>query len=336
MGDNNQQEAIDLDAIDDNNGADLLEAIYRRRGYDYPDVPFRLVIPSSVTVIDDYACMECVMLIEVVFHNKVTEIGRQAFQRCFNLRRVELLEGLLRVERDAFYKCTSLREIVIPASVQYMEDLVFDRCESLQTVVFAPRTTSIELGSQLFRGCTDLRFVTLPQQNLRSIPEGLFEGCLSLTHLQLPESVEEIEVRAFRGSGLRSVTLFENVHRIRRRAFEDCAFLERVIIYSTTITLATDIFVKCPLLSVIMMAPWLWPTLFVSMNEHPEFIFKFFRHYSTQIFDGGGGALSTANENGINRVVTHDDDNEDNNGNRNRRDIEDGHNRWCWWCEWWR
>jgi len=118
------------------------------------------------------------------------------------------------------------------------------------------------------------------------------------------------------------------------------------------------------------MYPYLWPTLFVSMNEHPEFIFKFIRHYSTQIFDGGGSggvgnvvedlqrsesvdnniddtadggsgdgdedggnddddatsALSTANEDGINRVINHDD-NEDNNGNRNRRGIEDGNNR---------
>ena len=171
--------------------------------------------------------------------------------------------------------------------------------------------------------------------------------------------------------------MLENVHQIDREAFKNCAFLERITFHSPDLNLAHNIFVNCPLLAVIMIAPWLWSTLFVSMNEHPDLIFTFFRHYHTQILDGGGGTgnvvldlqrsesvdntiddtadsgsgdededggndednalhtLSTANEDGINRVVNHDD-NEDNNGNRNLRDIEDGNNKWCWFCKWWR
>mmetsp|Transcript_23599 Transcript_23599/g.26291 ORF Transcript_23599/g.26291 Transcript_23599/m.26291 type:complete len:247 (+) Transcript_23599:229-969(+) len=221
----------------------------------------------------------------MIFHGNVTEIGRDAFDGCSNLECVELPEGLLRLDDWAFGYCTSLNgEIVIPASVQYIGDNAFGWCKSLQRVIFAPRTTSIELGHNIFSCCTNLQFVTLPQ-NLLSIPEGCFEDCTSLTHLQIPVSVTEIGHHALCGSGLRSVTISKNVHQIDQGAFENCAFLERVTIYSTNLNLSNDIFVNCPLLSTIMIAPWLWPKLFASMNRHPEFMFKFFRQYQTQIFD---------------------------------------------------
>mmetsp|Transcript_3229 Transcript_3229/g.3570 ORF Transcript_3229/g.3570 Transcript_3229/m.3570 type:complete len:328 (+) Transcript_3229:112-1095(+) len=300
MGDNDEQEDADLDAMN-NDGDNLFEVIYLRgklsnyyddenprphavQDYIIPNGPFRLIIDVSITRIDRHACRGLRMLTEVVFHNKVTEIGRQAFMYCSNLQPIELPAGLLRVEDDAFFNCTSLRgEIVIPASVQYMGDAVFNGCKSLRSAVFAP-TSNVELGRFMFNGCSDLRFVTLPH-NLRSIPAGFFYGCTSLAHLQIPVSVTVIGMNALCGSGLRSVTISENVHQIDREAFGNCFFLERVIIYSTNLNLRTNIFVDCPLLSTIMIAPWLWPKLFVSMTEHPNFIFKFFRQYQTQIFD---------------------------------------------------
>jgi len=38
-----------------------------------------------------------------------------------------------------------------------------------------------------------------------------------------------------------------------------------------------------------MIAPWLWPKLFASMNGQLDFLFPLFRQYHTQILDGGGG-----------------------------------------------
>jgi len=287
MGDNNEQEAADLAAMNNDDDDDtLLEVIYRGdQLVNIPNVPFRLIIHASVTEIDEDACYDCTTLTEVIFRGtNVTRIGRHAFCRCRILERIELPAGLLRLESFAFEGCTSLRgQIVIPASVQYMGDCVFERCTSLESVVFVP-TSNVELGYYMFRDCSDLRFVTLPH-NLRSIPAGFFYDCTSLAHLQIPVSVTEIEVRAFRGSGLRSVTISENVRQISWAAFRDCAFLERITFRSTNIYLHNAIFVNCPLLSTIMIAPWLWPKLFASMKEHPEFIFKFLRHYQTQILD---------------------------------------------------
>jgi len=349
MDNNNEQEAgfdVSYAINDDNDGGDLFERIYLGdRLVNIPDVPFRLIIDASVTEIDNDACYSLRMLREIVFHNKVTRIGRRAFRGCRNLQQIELPAGLLRLESFAFHGCDSLQEILIPASVQYIGEDVFCWCSSVHRVVFAPRTTSIELGGRMFWRCSNLRFVTFPQ-NLRSIPVGFFQDCTSLTHLQIPASVEQIRVNAFRGSGiqamnssvgddfmpgtiilppklrsisgrcfedckslthiripasvqsigedalngsgLRLVEIPKRVQQIRSRAFKNCTYLERVTIYSTNLNLGpgkTNIFVNCPRLSTIMIAPWLWPKLFVSMSEHPQFIFQFFRHYHTKILD---------------------------------------------------
>jgi len=359
MGDNNEQEAAVLDALH-NDSANLFEVRYRggRLDNDYDDgeiplgvpvynipanVNIRLVIDRSITEIDDYACLSCKTLIEVVFHNKVTDIGFSAFDYCSNLRRVELLEGLLRLEEWVFSNCTSLRRIVIPASVRLVDKEVFYWCKSLIRVVFTPRTTSIEFGRCMFRFCSDLRFVTLPHNlpsipaeffynctslthlqippsvtefgesafsgsaiqamnisvgddfmpgtiilppTLQSIPRTCFMNCMSLTHIRIPPSVQQIGERALSGSDLRSIEIPETVHRIRWGAFRNCALLERVTFHSSSnLIMATNILGHCPSLSVIKIAPWLWPTLFASMNGHPTFLLQFFRQYHTKIFD---------------------------------------------------
>ena len=365
MGDNNEQEAADLDTMsdDDDNGENLFEVRYRGGrldniyneenprplgvpDYSFPtDVNIRLIIDQSVTEIDKYACYECTELFEVIIHPDVTDIGRRAFYECRYLHRVELPTAghLRRLEHSAFSNCTSLQQIVIPASVLFIGGYVFGGCTSFESVVFSPRITSVELGDRMFRGCSDLRFVSLPH-NLRSIPANFFYGCTSLTHLQIPKSVEEIGALAFAYSGiqamnssagddfmpgtiilppnlqsisdcrfmnckslahiripasvqwigeealngpdLRSIEIPETVHRIGREALRDCSSLQEVTFHSsTTLLMDNDILAHCPLLSVIKIAPWLWPTLFSSMNGHPEFIFKFFRQYHTKIFD---------------------------------------------------
>jgi len=291
MGDNDEQEDADLDAMN-NDGDNLFEVIYRGGRlsnstiYNIPaNVFIRLRIDLSVTKIDAYACQYFIRLTEVIFHGNVTEIGRDAFDGCSNLECVELPEGLLRLDDWAFGYCTSLNgEIVIPASVQSIGDNAFGWCKSLQRVIFAPRTTSIELGHHMFSSCTKLRSVTFPQ-NLRSIPRRCFGGCTSLINIRIPLSVEVIEKDAFSGSAIQSLVMLENVYQIHWAAFRDCLFLKKVTFHSTTLNFANNIFSNCPSLTIIMIAPWLWPKLFASMNRHPEFMFKFFRQYQTQIFD---------------------------------------------------
>jgi len=160
----------------------------------------------------------------------------------------------------------------------------------------AIQAMNISVGDDFMPGT-----IILPP-NLYTISECCFEDCISLTHVRIPDSVEQIEESALDGSGLRSITIPKNIREIGSKAWQNCSSLERVTFHSSSnLTMANNILGNCPVLSVIKIAPWLWPTLFVSMNEHhPEFIFKFFRQYHTKIFD--------FNAWWVNRVVNHDDD----------------------------
>lgn len=70
-----------------------------------------------------------------------------------------------------------------------------------------------------------IEFVGADSQGNRT---GAFEGCSNLAYITLPDSLWHIGYRAFTGTGLRSVTLPENVFQIASEAFADCTALTTV------------------------------------------------------------------------------------------------------------
>jgi len=240
-----------------------------------------IVIPASVQFIGNDVFRWCKALERVVFAPTANvELGVYIFSQCSNLWSVTLPRNLQSIPIGFFENCTSLTNIRIPVSVTQFGEAAF--CGSglscMQIVdndgIVAHHHPDVMPGT-----------IMLPP-NLRTIPNECFENCKSIAHVQIPESVEEIEEDSFCGSSLQSIVISENVHHIRWMAFQDCSFLERVTIHSSNnLTMADNIFANCPALSVIKMYPWMWPKLFASMNEYPDFILKFCRHYQTQIFD---------------------------------------------------
>merc|ERR1712183_409968 len=93
---------------------------------------------------------------------------------------------------------------------------------------------------------------------------------------------------AFLCSGLRSIDFSQNVEMIGDYALAECKLLERVTIRSSSssnLRIGKYIFYLPSSLSVINVMPWIWPKIFASMNDDPEFIMKFFKRYHNQIFN---------------------------------------------------
>ena len=70
----------------------------------------------------------------------------------------------------------------------------------------------------IFRQCSKLKTVHLSTQ-IPLIPHGAFLGCSSLSTIEIPESVTEIEYNAFKSSGLTSVTIPDSVTTIEEKGF---------------------------------------------------------------------------------------------------------------------
>ena len=100
----------------------------------------------------------------------------------------------LTVLDDAFSGCSNLWKVTIPVNVESMTFNNFKGCVSLKTITF-------EKGSKLkaFTGGHDNNYKIL----------GAFLDCKSLTTIEIPASVETIEIAAFKGCSSLEMITFE-------------------------------------------------------------------------------------------------------------------------------
>jgi len=144
----------------------------------------------------------------------------------------------------AFFGCTSLTNIDIPASVTSIGDAAFEDCSGLTSILVADGNTVydsrngcnaiIETATNtLIAGCKN----TVIPNTVTSIGIGAFDGCTSLTSIDIPASVTSIDDAAFDGcTGLTSIEIPASVTSIGERAFIDCSNLSSVIIYAPSLT----------------------------------------------------------------------------------------------------
>lgn len=151
-----------------------------------------VIIPDSVTSIDDGAFSTCKSLISIkvddnnniyasdngVLFNKdktilikypigksdaeynildsVTSIDFSAFVDCTSLTSVTIPDKVTSIGKFAFYGCTSLASVIIPESVTSIGNYAFYGCTSLASVIIPESVTSI--GNDAFKNCTNLYY----------------------------------------------------------------------------------------------------------------------------------------------------------------------------------
>ncbi|MBR6743847.1 MAG: leucine-rich repeat protein, partial [Clostridia bacterium] len=152
-----------------------------------------VVIPNSVASISDQSFSHCTSLASVVIPYGVKSISNQAFSHCTSLASVDIPNSITSIGKRAFYGCKSLASVVIPDSVRYIQDSAFEDCTSLASVVilnsverraFSDRTS---IGKRTFFGCKSLESVDI-SNSVTSIGERAFYGCKSLASVVIPDS----------------------------------------------------------------------------------------------------------------------------------------------------
>ena len=115
-----------------------------------------VVIPETVTLIDELAFAECQNLASINVPAAVTSVGAYAFAGCNKLATVEFATGseLTSIGDFAFYKCSALASINLPEGLKTIGIETFRDCVSLTSIV-CPSTLE-KIGNMAFYNCTGL------------------------------------------------------------------------------------------------------------------------------------------------------------------------------------
>ncbi len=76
-----------------------------------------VIIPSSVSIIENYAYYNCSGITEIALTSNIVSIGDSAFENCYLLNNITIPSSVATVGNRAFKHCNSFTEIYIPDSV---------------------------------------------------------------------------------------------------------------------------------------------------------------------------------------------------------------------------
>ena len=177
---------------------------------------------------------------------EITSLPAKAFYQSTNVENLILPNTLTAIGEWMFYY-SNLKSVFIPKSVETIEKMAFYACKSLTYVTF-------EKGSQLktIGGWSSYDYF------------GAFAGCISLTSIEIPASVETIEAMAFYNCSKLETVTFEKGSMLKTigggcgsttysyyGAFSNCSSLTSIEIPASVEIIEPAAFYNCPKLETV-------------------------------------------------------------------------------------
>lgn len=211
-----------------------------------------VVIPQTVSDIEESAFQGCKKLANVTLPEGITEIKPYTFSGC-GLTSLEFPDSLVKIGDYAFQNL-KVHDLTIPDHIEICGTGAFAN-SSLNSVVLPDGFT--EISDSMFDGSHELRQVKLPQ-NLKRIGNKAFSTCYELRDMVLPEGVTFIGDEAFQvcgayvtygdyysASGFTSITLPSTLQHIGKKAFYMCQSLKSIVIPDQVTEIDTYTFAYC-------------------------------------------------------------------------------------------
>jgi len=192
-----------------------------------------IILPTTVTSIEDIAFGYCSGLVSMTIPSSVISIGQFAFRNCSDLPIIIIPSSVTSIGWGAFYEYRGI--ITVDANnsnYSSIDGVLFNKDQTLlikypfsKTGNYIIPSSVTTIGNNAFYGCSGLTSITMPSSVI-SIEQFAFGGCSSLTSIIIPSSVTFIGTDAFWGcSGLTSITIPSSVITIESYAFNVCSGL---------------------------------------------------------------------------------------------------------------
>ncbi len=214
----------------------------------------KVEIHSDITTIGDGAFRDCAVLTTVSFDERADEqtlkIGSYAFSGCSSLESVNLEDSkVTSVGIMTFADCVALEDIVLPNSLTTSGRGMFYGCKSLKNVVLGNGITALlgynETGDDagFFENCESLTEINIPKQ-VTELEHKTFKGCKKLESVVFEEGSELSFIGGYRNASLstvpvgyifggceslKTINIPQKVESIGVSAFNGCTSLETVI-----------------------------------------------------------------------------------------------------------
>ena len=228
-----------------------------------------IIIPSSVTVITEYALYTLNKLTSITVDNRnpaYSSIDGVLFDKDKRTlikypggktaKTYTIPSSVTVIGEHAFYFSSSLTSVNIPSSVTFIEERAFDNCRSLTSVTIPTSVTAI--GRQAFSYCFSLTSVTIPS-SVTAIGDFTFLYCSSLvsitvdslnpTYASIDGVLFDKRIRTLikypQGRNQSSYVIPSSVTSIDNSAFGYCSYLTSVTIPSSVTSIGNRTFYAC-------------------------------------------------------------------------------------------
>ncbi len=168
---------------------------------------------------------------KVVVEDGVTRIGSYSFYDCTKLKDVRLSGSVKILGASSFRGCSSLEIFNIPAGLEDMEDEVFINCKKLSAFSADVKNSSFSTQDGILYSKSKMELIKCPEakSGTVSVPYGVwsienwaFDGCVGLTSVDLPTTLNTIGGYAFSGcTGISRIVIGKNVTVMGRSAFRN-------------------------------------------------------------------------------------------------------------------